>query len=474
MDTQIDIKHTFKQAGSLLQQNKFSEAETVLVAALKGCPNDPNLLRLLGLSLLKQGRAEEAEQKLTHVTRLAPEFAQAHEDLAEAFYIQGKLEEAIKSFRTALKHNPQSELANLRLAELLALLGKGKEADDFFLRSFELNPDRKALVEAIDLHRQDETEKAEKIYRSILRRDPDNVDALRLLGLIAIKQEQYNDAEALIRRAVELAPDYLIAWNNLGSALNEQEKYREAEKAFQSSLQLDPENVNTLSNLAGNCATDGRLEEAVTWYRQAIDLNDSHVTSLLGIGHVLKTLGHQDEAVDAYRRCAKVRPNLGEVYWSLANLKTFRFEDNEIETMEQQLNQADLDDAAIIAFSFALGKAYEDSGDYRRAFKHYANGNDKKRMLVAYDPQTTEITNNRIIDVFTKEFFAEREDVGCEHDAPIFIVGLPRSGSTLVEQILASHSQVEGTSELSDLTRIATATGYNRTRWLENYLAFCR
>ena len=104
METRLDIKHTFKQAGSLLQQNKFIEAETVLVAALKSCPNDPNLLRLLGLSLLKQGRAEEAEKRLTHVTRLAPEFAQAHEDLAEAFYTQGKLDEAIKSFRTALKH----------------------------------------------------------------------------------------------------------------------------------------------------------------------------------------------------------------------------------------------------------------------------------------------------------------------------------------------------------------------------------
>ncbi len=463
IQTQLGVKRAFEQAGGLLQKNRLVEAESVLFAALEDHPNEPNLLRLLGLSLLKQGRSEEAAQKLTQVTRLVPSFAQAHEDLAEALFAHGKIEEAVKSFRTSLKHNPNSELANLRLAELLALLGRGTEADDFFERSFELNPDRKALVEAMELQQHDQPEKAEEIYRNVLRRDPDNVDALRLMGVLAMKQEQYNDAEALIRRAVELAPDYIVAWNNLGAALNEQGKHDEAEEAYQRALQLGPKNVNTICNMAGNCASDGRLDEAVERYRQALDLNDSHYPSLLGLGHVLKTLGHQDEAIEAYRNCAKSRPDFGEVYWSLANLKTFRFEDHEIEAMEQQLLQDELDEAATVAFSFALGKAYEDRGDFQRAFDNYERGNEKKRMLVNYDPIKAEISNDRIVDVFTKEFFAERKEIGHSDDAPILVVGLPRSGSTLIEQILASHSKIEGTAELSDLSLIASATGHNRT-----------
>ena len=459
----IEVKRAFEEAGRLLQSKQYIDAEALLNATLETCPNDPNILRLLGRSLMNQERFEDAEKRFTHVVRLAPDFAQGHEDLAEALYFQGKIEAAVKSYRKALKHNPNSETATMKLGELLAIIGRGAEADKVFQHSFELNPDRKALVEAMDLHNEDRTEEAEKIYRDVLRRDPNNVDALRLMGVLAMKKEQYNDAEALVRRAVELAPDYHIAWNNLGTSLNEQGKFNEAEEAFNQALKLGPNNVNTMCNIAGNCASDGRLQDAIEWYRKAIKVDDSHFLTLLGMGHVLKTLGHQEEAIKAYRGCARVRPNFGEVFWSLANLKTFRFEDHEIETMESQLKSGKLDENSIIAFSFALGKSYEDRGDFERAFKNYSNGNDKKRMLMNYDPINTELLNDRIIDVFSREFFQERAGMGCSDASPILIVGLPRSGSTLIEQILASHSKIEGTAELSELPRIATATGHNRT-----------
>ncbi len=448
-----------------MKANAFEKADSFIGDALENFPNDPNLLRLLGMSLLKQGRFEEAESKLTHAIRLVPDFAIAHDNLADVLLQQGKVEEAVQSLRTAVKHNPTSEKANQKLGELLAMLGRGREADDAFQRALERNPDRSALVEAMELVRAGETSKAEKIYRNVLRRSPDNVDALRLMGVLCVKGENYNDAEAFFRRTVDLAPDFWMAWINLGAALNEQQKFDQAEEAYRTALKIRPGTAQTLEKLGANSLNDGRHDDAITWLNKALAIDKAHFPSLLCLGHALKTVGQQKEAIDAYRRCAEAKPNFGEVYWSLANLKTFRFEDDEVEQMQEQLGEvtnSPASDDSEISFSFALAKAYEDRKDYKTAFEFYSRGNDKKRRNVNYDPIEFQKTNSRIIDVFTKEFFEERAGQGCADDSPILIVGLPRSGSTLLEQILASHSQVEGTAELHYLMRIATETGLNR------------
>ena len=229
--------------------------------------------------------------------------------------------------------------------------------------------------------------------------------------------------------------------------------------------QVRPASAFTLEKLGANSMHDGRLEDSIAWLDAALEFDPAHFPSLLCLGHVLKTIGRQQEAIDAYRRCAAAKPDFGEAYWSLANLKTFRFEDSEIEAMKQQLEAVsgttDGEDSEI-SFSFALGKAFEDREDHRKAFEYYSRGNGKKRPKVNYDPIEFQKTNDRIMDVFTKEFFEERVGQGCADDSPILVVGLPRSGSTLLEQILASHPQVEGTQELHYLLRLATETGLNR------------
>ena len=460
-----EARHAFDRAVSLMKANAFARAGAILDAALQDSPNDPNLLRLLGVSLSKQNRPAEAEQKLTHVIRLVPNFALAHENLADALLVQGKFEEAAQSLKTAIRHNPASEGANRKLGELLARIGRGGEADEVFQQSLESNPDRNALVEAMELNRRGETPKAEKIYRDLLRRNPDNVDALRLMGTLSARKENYNDAEAFFRRAVDLAPDFWLAWINLGVALNEQQKFDTAETAYKHALEIRPGSVYTLEKLGANSMFDGRHDDAIHWLDAALERDPAHFPSLLCLGHVLKTIGRQKEAINAYHRCAAAKPDFGEAYWSLANLKTFRFEGPEIEEMKQQLEAVsgttDGEDSEI-SFSFALGKAFEDKKEYRQAFAYYSRGNGKKRPKVNYDPIEFQKTNDRIIDVFTKEFFETRAGQGCADDSPILIVGLPRSGSTLLEQMLASHSQVEGTQELHYLLRLATETGLNR------------
>ena len=463
--TDSAARAAFEQAVSLMQANAFAQAGTILDAALRGSPNDPNLLRLLGVSLARQNRPADAEKALTRVVRIVPNFALAHENLADALADQGRFEEAVQSLEAAVRHNPSSDAANRKLAALHARAGRGGEADEVFRQSLGSDPDRALIVEAMELNRQGQAAQAEKIYRDLLRRNPDHVDALRLMGTVCARKENYNDAEAFFRRAVDLAPDFWLAWINLGVALNEQQKFDEAETAYKRALDIKPDSVYTLEKLGANSMFAGRHDNAIRWLGAALESEPAHFPSLLCMGHVLKTIGRQQEAIDAYRRCAAARPDFGEAYWSLANLKTFRFEDPEVEEMQRRLDEVSGTDAgedSEISFSFALGKAFEDRRNYRKAFEYYSRGNGRKRPRVNYDPIEFQRMNDRVIDVFTREFFEARGGQGCTDDSPILIVGLPRSGSTLLEQILASHSQVEGTQELHYLLRLATETGLNR------------
>lgn len=449
----------------LIKANAIDKAEAFLRGSLKEHPNDPNLLRMLGVSLTRLGRLEEAERAFVHVTRLMPDFAAVYENLADAQIRQGKTDDAVASLQAAVKRDPSLTSASQRLGELLAVAGRGVEADEVFQQYLDNNPDRQALVEAMELNRKGDTAKAEAIYRGVLRRDPENVDALRLMGVLCVRRESFNDGEAFFRRAVEVAPDYWAAWINLGSALNDQQKFDKAEAAFKRALKIRPSSVHVLEKLGANSMNAGKLDDAVGWLNQALAIDEKHFPSLLCLGHALKTIGRQDDAIDAYRRCADSKPDFGEVYWSLANLKTFRFDDDEVDEMKSQLAEVakiPAGEDSEISFSFALGKAYEDRKDYAKAFDFYASGNEKKRLKVQYDPIEFEKMNDRIIDVFSKDFFEKHAEQGCSDPSPILIVGLPRSGSTLLEQILASHSQVEGTAELHYLLRLATETGFNR------------
>ncbi|MBO6504357.1 MAG: sulfotransferase [Kordiimonadaceae bacterium] len=461
-----DPKQKFQAAVALLEARQYAQAQAAAASALLTWPNDPNFLRVLGVALCKQHQFQEAERHLVHVTRLVPNYAPAYENLAEAQMLQGKLPEAVKSLQTALKHNPQSHAASMKLGELLNLTGKGAEADEVFQNAIAADPEREKLVQAMDFVQEGKIKDAEAVYKGILRTNPNHVDTLRLMGVLSMKKENHSDGEAYFRRAVELAPDFWTAWINLGVSLNEQQKFGKAEQAYLQALKLKPGNVHTLEKLGSNCMNDGRMEDAVGWLKKSLEEDPQHFPSLLVMGHALKTIGEQEEAIDAYRKCAESKPDFGEVYWSLANLKTYKFDDAELDEMKSQLETVANDptqEDSEISFLFALGKAYEDRKDYPQAFHYYAEGNTKKRLNVTYDPIEFEAHIDRLIDVYSADFFASHQGQGCQEKGPILIVGLPRSGSTLQEQILASHSQVEGTAELHYLLRIATDTGVNRT-----------
>ena len=301
-----------------------------------------------------------------------------------------------------------------------------------------------------------ERDKAEAIYRQILKRDPDHVEASRLLAGVAISHEQYAEAEVFLKHALELAPEYLRAWVDLANVQRELENYDDAIVSGAKVIELAPDKAESYMVYASIVGVAGRHEEAIETYEKALALNPEKAGALCSMAHHLKTIGRQDDAIARYRESIAVRPDHAESYWSLANLKTFRFDDSEVEAMQALLAREDLSDESRAQVHNALGLEYEARKDYDKAFANFEKCNEVRRGLESYDPVDTEDTHDRVIAQFDAAYFEQPAAAPAE-PAPIFVVGLPRSGSTLIEQILASHSMVDGTHELSDLSKVIRA-----------------
>lgn len=456
-------KALFDEALELINAGDPAAAEKLCREAVQRNPKDVNMSGLLGAVLIKRRRLDEAEQVLKQTIALAPTFAKAHEDLGYALLEQERYEEAVEVLQKAARLDPKLDAAHFNLGKALASTGRGKEADAAFEASFELSPERKKLALAAKHHQEGRIEDAEQLYRQVLNNNPRNVDALRMLAMVAATAKRYDDSERLLRKAVGIAPDFLTAVVDLGRVLKEQDRFEEAIGCFKNAIAINPNNPHTHFLLASAYSPAALNREAAREYRRALDLAPEHPGALLGLGNALKTIGKQDEAIKAYRDCIRVRPDNGEIYWSLANLKTYRFSDEQIAEMAARVdNPEGLTDQSEVNFLFALGKAHDDRQDYDKAWRYYERGNGKQRMLAQYDPVQTETLNDAIVEVFDKALLEEKAGKGCPDRAPIFVLGLPRSGSTLVEQILASHSQVEGTSELPYLGRVAMSLNRNR------------
>jgi tetratricopeptide (TPR) repeat protein len=448
------VRRDFEQAMHLLHSDDPGAAAEVCKKALDVAPDNVDLLTLQGVSLLECRRPREALEPLQRAVGLAPRFARARENLGQALLQTGRLDEAVEQLQSAAELDPASASARMKLGHALAALGSGEEADTIFEEAFRLAPERGRLAEAGEHLREGRTRECERICRELLSRQPDEVNALRLLAKVAGETERWGKAEALLRRVLALAPGFHEARLDLARVYKQQDRIEDAVSCAAEAADLSPRNSNAHYVHASMLAIAGRSAEALEAYRQALNVNSRHTAAWVGMGHLLKTLGQQEEGIAAYRKAIEQRPNFAEVYWSLANLKTFRFTPEEVTEMQRRLNEEELDEDARVHFLFTLGKAMEDRKEYARAFEYYAEACNMQRMRISYDPVDTEVVNERIRAAFTASFIAEQEGQGCPDPAPIFIVGLPRSGSTLIEQILASHSQAEGTAELPDVGRV--------------------
>ena len=314
---------------------------------------------------------------------------------------------------------------------------------------------------------------AERLLRPYLKRRPTDVAAIRMMAELAARIGRLGDSENLLRRALELAPDFTAARANLATILYKQNRAPEAIAELETIERQGAVNPGHASLKAAALGRIGGHDEALALYRTLLDQRPDEPKLWMSYGHILKTVGRQADSVAAYRRAIAIQPGMGEVWWSLANLKTVRFDDADIAAMESALDQPDLAEDDRFHLHFALGKALEDRAEAEASFTHYATGNRLRRESLAYDPADISEHVDRSIALFTPDFFAARAGLGHPAPDPIFIFGLPRAGSTLVEQILSCHPAIEGTTELPDIPAIARTLGGRQTRADDNAYPDC-
>jgi len=319
------------------------------------------------------------------------------------------------------------------------------------------NPD---LIEAASAINEDRLADAEPLLRAHLRQDPLDVAAIRLMAQLAARLGRYKDSEALLRRALELAPDFIVARSNLAGILYRQNRFEETVELLNDVLAAQGDDAGGQRLMAAALGRIGEYDEALALYGALTERFPQHAKLWMSYGHVLKTVGKQDEGVAAYRRALAEEPTLGEVWWSLANLKTVQFDAADIAAMEDALHRGEsLSDDDRLHLHFALGKAYDDRREAEASFGHYDRANRIRHGQLEYDPDIITAHVDTIIARFTPEFLSNRSNLEEGAADPIFILGMPRAGSTLLEQILASHSLIEGTMELPDMPAIALREG---------------
>lgn len=355
-------------------------------------------------------------------------------------------------------------------ARRLRAAGEDDKAGRLELAAIDASVGDPVLIEAGAALYSGDLRTAEQALRTRLREDPFDVAAIRMMAELAGRLARYRDAEALLRRALELAPGFRPARSNLATVLHRQNRSAEALAELDTLLAADPDNPTHENLKAAALGRIGEFDEAIELYESVLAKAPDQPKIWMSYGHVLKTVGRQPDSIAAYRRAIAIRPGLGEVWWSLANLKTYKFDDADIAAMQAALEGQGLSDEDRLHLHFALGKALEDRGEAEPSFRHYAQGNAIRREQLPYDAAETAEQVARAKAVFTLEFFAARAGWGCPAPDPIFILGMPRAGSTLIEQILASHSQVEGTMELPDIPALAARIG-SGTKPLANYTA---
>jgi tetratricopeptide (TPR) repeat protein len=314
------------------------------------------------------------------------------------------------------------------------------------------------LVEATRCLRGGRLPQAERTVREVLKKSPGDVVAIRLLAEIGLNVGKVDESIGLYERCLELAPGFALARQNYVVALSRRQRFDEALAQVGQLLDAEPRNPNYRLLRGSLLVKKGEHRVALALYEEFLKEYPRQAGAHLNYGHTLKTVGRLDESIAAYRTSIALQPTTGEAYWSLANLKTFRFSDDEIRNMQAELDEdGDPDDQSHLLF--ALGKAMEDRERFDESFAYYAKGNAIRGKRQPYSAKINVYDTARQIKALDAQFFAERRGWGCPSPDPIFIVGLPRAGSTLLEQILASHSQVEGTTELPDIIAISRRLG---------------
>lgn len=461
-----DTRQTLDAIVGMVRDGRIDAALDLCRESLSRQSEDVNLLGMLGAILLKKGEWEDAERTLKRTLEIEPAFAKPHEDLGILYLKTNQPGKAVAFFERAIALDPDALSARWGLAAALQRAGRHEEAA--LLQDADARPSPAAamLAEADAARRRGDSRRAEQLCQEIVEKEPQNLAALRQLAMLATEAGQFVIAENFLRRILEISPRHVGALLDLGRFLGQRGRYPEAIEVLEDAATLHGEHAD-LQLLRGDMlAIIGRSADALRAYEHCLSLRPDDPQALLGCGHMLRIEGRREAAQAAYRRCATIRPEIGDAWWNLASLRGYTPADADIAQMEAELEKSALPPESEVAFRFALARACETRCDYEHAWQHYAKGNALQRGLVKYDPVEIELQQRKIMNAFTEAVFSREPAATPADRTPVFILGMPRSGSTLIEQILASHSQVEGTGELPYIIMLTKTLAANEAEGL--------
>lgn len=455
INTKSSIEVEVTRIRALIQERRFADSLRAADSLLRSVPENRDVLYLRAHSQRMLGDIPAALATLATLEGSHPRFSRLFQERGLCYVALKQAPEAIEAFLRAVNLNPALPASWNMLEGLFRMTRQPESAAEAAAHVATLKKLPPEVVTATALFSDGELAEAEQITRAFLLKQGHHIEAMRLLARIGIERDVLDDAQLLLEGVLELAPEYQAARFDYAQVLSKRHMHQQAQEQVRKLLAVDGGNRNYRMLYALTCVGLGQHERAVELYRDMLAGAGQPAELHLSIAHSLKTLGRRDEAIASYRSAAEARPGYGDVYWSLANLKTYRFTDEEFASMLAAEAAPSTSVVDRYHLCFALGKALEDSRLYEESFKFYERGNALKRADSRYQPEMIELNTRQQIAVCTPELFA-RVTSGLAAADPIFIVGLPRSGSTLLEQILASHSNVEGTQELADIPRIAS------------------
>lgn len=454
--TEVDdpVQAELAQAKADLAAGRIEAAQRRAASVLAVSADHQDALYISAVANRYAKEFNAASEVVDRLIALSPEYGRAHQERGHLFKAQGRENEALAAYRYAAQLNP-SLVASVKGAAELAARREPAAAQAAQAELKRLSNLPKPLLAVMNHLAEGRILKAEDICRAFLKKNPTHTEGMRLLADIGMRLSVLDDAEFLLESAVALEPKNAQLRLDYIQVLRKRQKHDAALQQAKHLYQQDKTNPLFQSHLAVESMQVGDYEQAFALFDAVLDKLPGDPVTLTSKGHALKTYGDQEKAVDAYRAATTSSPGHADAYYALANLKTYRFTDEEIEAMQVQAAQPGMPFRQLIHFHFALGKAFEDRKDFAVSFSHYEKGNELKRIQSRYDPDQMEQEFRAQMEVCGPDLFGRQAGKGCPAQDPIFIVGLPRAGSTLLEQILASHSQVDGTMELPNVLALA-------------------
>ncbi len=458
-----------KGVQALIYKSRFEEALTSVNDVLKESPEHADALYISAVCHRYIKQNDQAFATIQKLKSVSPEFGRAYQEEGHLYRQMGKANDALKAYELACLANPALEASWRAQADLLSKMGRNQDSNRAIFQAERLAALPKELVAVTNFIHEGKTLKAENLCRNFLKNHPHHIEAMRLLAEIGARFGILDEAEFLLESAVEFDPENIQVRLDYIQILRKRQKFQEAVKQAKYLCDKDPENAVFLSAYAIESLQAGDFDTAFTIFEKILTKLPGDPNTLTSRGHALKTFGRQEEAIASYQSAIQTKADHGDAYYALANLKTYHFKDEEVTAMLRQEKDINATYRNRIHLCFALGKAYEDRKDYEQSFSYYRRGNDLKRQQSGYDANKMSAEIHAQIEACTKNSFNQHKEHGSPAPDPIFIVGLPRAGSTLLEQILASHSQVDGTLELPNILALAhRLRGRGNTKYPEN------